>query len=117
MYDDKGNFINKAKGIKSSFISYFDYVKLLGNKNVNTAIKTESIIDWNKGQVKITDRQVTITSNSYTKRVKIFINGKWIHTRPIIIINSIDKHLAVHIKPDIELIKFNKPNIKYSELV
>ena len=43
--DDKGNFINKAKGIKSDSITYFDYVRLLNNKSINTAVKTESKIN------------------------------------------------------------------------
>lgn len=34
-YNVKNEFINKAKGVKSSFLTYSDYVNLLNNKNVN----------------------------------------------------------------------------------
>lgn len=41
-YDDKGKFHNKAKGIKSDSLRYMDYIFLLNNRNVNTAIKVSS---------------------------------------------------------------------------
>jgi hypothetical protein len=45
LYDDQGNFINKAKGIKSNSLDYSQYLKLLNNENINTAVKTSSKID------------------------------------------------------------------------
>ena len=45
-WDNGGNFKNIAKGIKASFLSYFDYIKLLNGKNITHAIKKESKIDW-----------------------------------------------------------------------
>lgn len=45
---------------------------LLNNKNVSTGVKTQSKLDWDKGDVSIFDSNVTINSNSYVKRRKIW---------------------------------------------
>jgi len=37
---DGNKFVNKAKGVKSSSLSYIDYIKLLNNQSVNTAVKS-----------------------------------------------------------------------------
>jgi hypothetical protein len=54
-------------------------VKLLNNISINTAVKKESKTDWVVGHVKININE-NVTINSYTKRIKIFNNGKWIDT-------------------------------------
>jgi hypothetical protein len=46
---------------------------LLQNKDVNHAIKSQSKVDWAEGQVTISDKNVNIKSNNYTKRLKLFI--------------------------------------------
>lgn len=94
-FDNKGNFINRAKGVKSTSLSYPDYMELLNNNNVKTAVKSESKINWQKGDVKIQDKQITLYSSSFTKRTKIFINGKWVDTRPIYI-NDLVKDLIIY---------------------
>lgn len=56
------------------------------NINVNTAVKTSSKINWAKGEVRINhNNNIRIDSNSYTKREKVFWNGKWIDTIPKVI--------------------------------
>lgn len=95
MCNDMGKFINKAKGIKSKSLSYFDYTKLLNNTNIDTAIKRESKINCTIGDVKITDKNVNILADSYTKRNKNFIEGKWVDTRPLII-NYLDKSIVLY---------------------
>jgi len=45
LVNKKGEFINKAKGIKSSCLTYKDYLDLLNNKDVSTAVKTQSKTD------------------------------------------------------------------------
>lgn len=86
LVDYKDKFINKATGIKSSSLSLTDYEKLLNNENVTTAIKVQSKTDWMKGEVRIYDKEnITIKSDSYTKREKIFINNKWLDTKPNVI--------------------------------
>lgn len=92
-YNDK--FINKAKGIKSNSLSITDYEKLLSNENVTTAIKVQSKTDWMKGEVRIYDKEnITINSNSYTKREKIYMNNKWLDTKPNVL--NITKGKSYH---------------------
>lgn len=106
LIDENDKFINKAKGIKSSSLKYEDYLKLLNNENVNTAIKTMSKTDWVKGDVKIFEKkEIIINSNSYTNRIKIIKNNKWIDTKP----NIIDKSVNSLIKPNSSICK---PNLK-----
>lgn len=94
--DQNGKFHNKAKGVKNESLSYIDYVNLLGNKNVTTAIKFSSELDWNKGTVSIKDINVTINSNSYTKRSKLLnFNKQWVNTA-FLFINEIDKDLICY---------------------
>lgn len=93
IYDDKGNFINKVKGINSSSLSYFDYVKLLNNSNINTTVKMYSQKDWTLGQVTIGEKNVTLNSNSYTKRTKLFENNTWVDTKPNLL--NITSQLAI----------------------
>lgn len=111
LIDENDNFINKAKGIKSSSLNYEDYLKLLNNENVNTAIKTMSKIDWVQGDVKIFDKEnITINSNSYTNRIKIFKNNKWIDTKPIII----DKSVNSLIQPNSSICKPNPKRLYHT---
>lgn len=88
-----GKIINRAKGINSSSLSYDDYASLLHDKNVYTAKKKQSKIDWSIGHVVIEEKDnITINSNNYTKRVKIHSDEVWVDTKPVFI-NNIDKSL------------------------
>ena len=85
----------KAKGVKSSSLSYNDFLDLLNGIDVPTAIRSESILDWNKGQVIIKDTKMTIYNDCYTKREKIYDdNNKWVDTKPLYN-NYLDKDLVV----------------------
>nr|YP_009543519.1 DNA polymerase type B [Coniothyrium glycines]AYU74409.1 DNA polymerase type B [Coniothyrium glycines] len=96
LYNTKGKVVNKAKGIKSKSLSYIDYMKLLNDNNVDTAIKTTSKIDWDLGYVTINDNEdVTINSDSYKKRDKVRLDGRWIDTKPLVI-NNIDKSISIY---------------------
>ena len=95
LIDEKGNFINRAKGVKSSSLTYSDYLTLLNNQNINTAVKVESKINWKIGDVKINSKNISINSNSYNKRSKIFDLYNWIDTRPLFI-NTLDTSLIVY---------------------
>lgn len=98
MRDIKAKSMVRAKGIKSSFLSYTDFIKLLNNKNVETAIKTQSKIHWDLGYVSIEDKpKIKINSKSYTKRNKIFNTyNKWLNTNPFFL-NKIIKDLNLNI--------------------
>ena len=62
--DVKGKFIVRAKGIKSSSLKYGDFLALLNNNDVKTAVKRHSKTLWNLGYVKIMDDKITINNNS-----------------------------------------------------
>jgi len=81
-------------------------VKLLNNISINTAVKKESKTDWVVGHVKININE-NVTINSYTKRIKIFNNGKWIDTKSVCI-NDIDKALVIYENKK-NLIPINSP--------
>ena len=51
--DVKGNFLIIAKGIKSDSVTYGDFLALLNNINVKTAVKRHSKRFWSLGYVKI----------------------------------------------------------------
>ena len=75
--------IKKAKGVKSNSLLYTDYERLLNNLDINTAIKTSSITDWDRGHVVIGDKKVTLKADSYKKRVKVYKEEKWVDTKPV----------------------------------
>lgn len=88
-------FVNKAKGVKSTSLNYYDYLNLLHNIDKEEAIKTQSKKNWLKGEVVISKDKVTVSSDSYTKQVKIYdVDKRWIDTKPIVI-NEIDKSVTV----------------------
>ena len=94
--DVKGKFLIKAKGIISDSLTYGDFLTLLNNIDVKTAVKRHSKISWSLGYVKIMDDKVTINSNSYTKRHKIYNKeNEWVDTKPIFI-NNIEKSLVLY---------------------
>lgn len=95
MINVKGEYINMAKGIKANSLSYNNYVDLLNKKDINTAIKSESKVDWQVGHVIIRDKVVTIRNDSYIKRHNVLDdNGKWIDTKPLYI-NIIDNDFVL----------------------
>lgn len=100
--------VNKAKGINSSSLSYEDYTNLLQNKNVYTATKKQSKIDWSVGHVVIEEKDnITINSDSYTKRAKIYNDEVWVDTKPVFI-NDMDKSLIPY-KINRSFIVINNP--------
>ena len=88
----KGTAIIKAKGIKSSSVSYKDFVDLLNNKNVETAVKRQSKTYWDLGYVVIDDKEkIKINFNSYIRREKLFNTDnhkEWINTKPLVICDN-----------------------------
>ena len=128
MYDvTNGKIHTKAKGVKSSSLSYGDFLTLYNNINVK-AVKVQSRTNWSLGFVEIKDTKITINSNSYIKRDKIFDkDGKWINTKPIII-NEIDKALVLYqhkcldlvIYKNVHQLKFkviNKSNLDFKTVL
>jgi hypothetical protein len=89
LINEYGEVIIKSKGVDGTSLKYNDFLDLLMNKNIPHAVKTQSKIDWSKGQVDIFQKNITINSNNYIKRAKgLDKNGFWINTKPIIINNT-----------------------------
>lgn len=75
LINEKDEFINRAKGVKTSTLNISDYEKLLKNEVV-LAKKSVSKRDWSKGHVIIYDKEdVRIHSGSYVKRDIIYENN------------------------------------------
>lgn len=110
MCDIKGEVHVTAKGIKASSLNYYDFAILLNKHDVNTAVKRESKIHWDKGYAVITDKEnILISSSSYTKRIKIYNNNKlWFDTAPVFV-NKVDYNLVV--SKSRGLIIYKKANI------
>ena len=109
--DKNGKFINKAKGIKSSSLEYNDYLELLNNKNIHTAIKSQSTKNWVDGYVKIEDMNVKLNADSYKKRIKIYNKlAKWIDTKPNWN-NQLDLSLIQYIPRELALIIYNEEKV------
>ena len=88
--DENGVTKKISKGINSNTITYSAYLKILDNKDVTTGFRKQSNIDWNKGHVTIEDIPITVRSDNYIKRIKIYDkSNKWIDTKPIYI-NELD---------------------------
>ena len=106
--DDKGNLINKAKGVKSSSLVYTDYQKLLNNEDIHSAVKTQSHRDWEKGYVEIENIDIKLSSDSYKKRTKIYNSlAKWVDTKPKVFFEP-GKHTVLHQSGNLSLIKYEE---------
>lgn len=82
----EGSVVKKAKGIMASSLTVVDYIKMWQGKSVETAVKTIGYKDYEDGSVTICKEKVTINSEGYTRREKIFNNkGLWINTKPLVI--------------------------------
>ena len=89
--DEKGSHVIKAKGVSSKSLSHSDFINLYHDNNI-TGIRKQSKINWGKGDVKISDKNIVLNSDGYTKRSKIYSNKTWINTKPLVI-NTIDTAL------------------------
>lgn len=80
-----GDLIKKAKGVYAEKLNKSDYENLY-SKNIDVkAIKSDTYVDLEQGTVNIKDKQVMLHYNAYTKRQKIFNEGVWVDTKPIVI--------------------------------
>lgn len=87
----------KAKGLKSSSLSEIDFRNLLAGFDVDNGIKTFSKTHWEQGYVEIIDKEkIRISSDSFTKREKVFnLSKSWIDTKPLFI-NYLDKYVVIY---------------------
>jgi hypothetical protein len=81
--DDK--LVKRAKGVDSSSLKYEDYIKLYKMENVESVTRTSSKRNYSEGSVRIIVEKMLLDTSSYSKRNKIFHNGKWVGTSPVTI--------------------------------
>lgn len=70
LVDKNGKEIIRAKGISKNSITYKDFISLLETKDNKAVNKTQSIKDWETGQVLIKEAMVNISSETNKKRKK-----------------------------------------------
>jgi hypothetical protein len=81
---EDGNIIIKSKGVDDESIDLEGFKKLYYNSERIKAIKTQTVRDYTKGSVTIEDIEAYISSESYTKREKIYNSDNlWIDTKPL----------------------------------
>ena len=84
LINTKGDEIKKAKGLKSTTLKEADYIDLYKGNNIKTGEKTYSTTNYYEGSVVISNKYITLNTNSYTKRTKIYKDKNWIDTKPLI---------------------------------
>jgi DNA polymerase family B len=78
--------IQLGKGIKSKLFKFEDYIKMYNMEIIDYATKITSSRNYQDGSVIIRKKNdITLNTNVYTKRERIFKNGKWIGTKPLTI--------------------------------
>lgn len=80
-----GDLIKKAKGVYAENLNKSDYENLYYKNQGVKAIKGDTYVDFEQGTVNIKDKEVMLHYNAYTKRQKIFNEGLWVDTKPIVI--------------------------------
>lgn len=95
--NSKGEIIKKAKGVESKYLSFNDYKNMFNLKSIENATKTISKRDYSKGSVVIkTKKDIKLNVDHYTKRERIFRNGKWVGTKSIQINENEDDEKSIN---------------------
>ena len=83
--DSKDKTTIRTKGFNNKSLSYEDFEKLYKGIDIE-AIRTESIRNFTEGYVNIlVDRKIVMSANSYTKRDKVYKDGLWYDTKPLVL--------------------------------
>lgn len=83
LINDNGVEIKKAKGLNSNTLSEDDYVEMYKGKDIKTGIKPYSTTNYLEGSVIISEKEITLNADSYTKRVKVYKDNTWVDTEPL----------------------------------
>ena len=94
LYD--GSVIIKAKGLNSSSITLNDFRNMYNGINI-VGIKQNTKTNYEKGSVVIGQKAVELDNNSYKKREKVYLNNKWVDTRPLSY-NNINSYLSNNVR-------------------
>ena len=83
-----GTPIIKAKGVNNHKLDEIDFISLYKGKNVET-VRSESLRDFSQGFVNISIViPIVLRGDSYSKRTKIFVDGLWVDTKPLVLGNT-----------------------------
>jgi hypothetical protein len=92
---ENGEVIIKSKGVDDESMNLEDFKALYYKSERIKAIKTQTIRDFAKGSVTIEDIEAYVSSESYTKREKIYNSDNlWIDTKPLVY-DNVTKDLVV----------------------
>lgn len=80
-----GKLIKRAKSVKSSSLKYEDYINMYNMEIKENVLRTISKRNYKEGSVVISDKDVTLNPIIYNKRIRVFENGKWVDTMPVMI--------------------------------
>ena len=79
-----GGDVKRAKGTDASGLTEDSYIRLYNGEDVET-FRTGSTKNVTEGYVNIThDNKVILSWDSFKKREKIYVNGLWVDTKPLI---------------------------------
>jgi len=82
-----GTPVIKAKGVNNHKLSEQDFINLYKGEKVET-VRTEAYRDFSQGFVNINIvKPIILNGDAYAKRLKIFRDGIWVDTKPLIIGN------------------------------
>jgi hypothetical protein len=91
-----GKVIIKTKGIYNTSLTLEDFKKMYNQSENVIGIKSHNTKNYEKGFVKITEKQVKINFDSFKKREKIYNKDNlWIDTKPLVY-NNIVKDIVLY---------------------
>lgn len=76
------SIVIKVKGAYNGSLSLSDFKELYNGFSVN-ALKRNTTTNHQEGYVLIGDVKIKLDSNSYVKREKVFLDNKWVDTKPL----------------------------------
>ena len=83
----EGDAYIKVKGAFNTSLDLKDFIDMYNGINVK-ATKRNTITNHEEGYVLISDKSIELNSDSYKKREKVYLEDKWIDTKPLIYNNS-----------------------------
>ena len=73
----------KVKGVNNNSLTIEDFKNMYRGINVK-GVKQDTITNYEKGSVVISTKNIILNYNCYKKREKVYIDGLWVDTKPLI---------------------------------
>jgi DNA polymerase type B, organellar and viral len=81
------SLVIKVKGLFNNWLNLDDFKNLYKGIDIK-GMKQDTITVYSEGSVVIDKKEISLNSDSYRKRIKLYENGKWYDTKPIIFNSS-----------------------------